>query len=231
MRIVSWNCNGAFRRKFHLIEDLDPDVVIIQECEDPARHLDAFADWSGNYLWAGKNQNRGIGVFSRSGSILSQLQWDDGGYSEFLPVRIVNGITILAVWTKGIGGSVDRYVGQMCNYLNLHGDLFDEKTVVCGDFNSNMNWDKPRKTWNHGAMVDDFSRRGFSSLYHARFGESQGEESTPTFYLHRKPDRPYHIDYVFLHDSQIHQRTASLEIGEPNRWLPHSDHMPLLVNL
>lgn len=53
MRIVSWNCNGAFRRKFHLLEDLEPDVVVIQECENPDLYQNAFADWANNFLWAG----------------------------------------------------------------------------------------------------------------------------------------------------------------------------------
>ena len=30
MRIISWNCNGGFRKKFHLLENLNADIVIIQ---------------------------------------------------------------------------------------------------------------------------------------------------------------------------------------------------------
>ena len=37
MKIISWNCNGALRNKFQHIAELEADIYIIQECEDPIR--------------------------------------------------------------------------------------------------------------------------------------------------------------------------------------------------
>lgn len=35
MRIVYWNCGGAFQRKWESIAALEPDVAIIAECCEP----------------------------------------------------------------------------------------------------------------------------------------------------------------------------------------------------
>jgi len=37
MKIVVWNCNGAFRNKYHLLENMKADILVIQDCEDPSR--------------------------------------------------------------------------------------------------------------------------------------------------------------------------------------------------
>jgi hypothetical protein len=33
MKIITWNCQGAYRKKANLILDQNPDILIVPECE------------------------------------------------------------------------------------------------------------------------------------------------------------------------------------------------------
>ena len=64
MKIVSWNCNGKFREKFKYIVELDADVYIIQECENPEDYINtSYNNFARKYIWTGENKNRGLGIF------------------------------------------------------------------------------------------------------------------------------------------------------------------------
>ncbi|MBX2847419.1 MAG: hypothetical protein KTR16_03810 [Acidiferrobacterales bacterium] len=129
MKIVSWNCNGALRTKLEIVDSLDVDVIIIQECEDPAQSTSSYQEWAGNYVWLGNNKNKGIGIFAKASTELTPLNWNgtftiNGLQSEspalswstqelklFLPVRVNDAFNILGVWTKGKDDQVFGYMG------------------------------------------------------------------------------------------------------------------------
>ena len=230
MRIVSWNCNGALRKKLHLLEELDADVLVIQECENPAQTQDAhYKHWATNYLWTGDNKNKGLGVFAKPDVRLERLNLDSVGLQLFLPL-IVDEITLLAVWTKEADSPTFKYIGQLYKWLEVHkAHLATPKAVVIGDLNSNACWDVWDRWWNHSDVVRELDHLGLHSLYHAQTGEAQGAEAQPTFFLHRKREKPYHIDYAFL--SEMLQIGARISIGAAEHWLEHSDHLPLIVDI
>ncbi len=231
MRIVSWNCNGGFGRKFQLVESLAADIAVIQECGDPLHSAGSYSGWTNNFLWTGKNKHRGIGIFARPGISLERLDWDSNALELFLPCRINDDFNLLGVWTKQANSPNFAYIGQFWKYLQIHKDkIAAAKTIVCGDFNSNKRWDEWDRWWNHSDVVRELEEIDITSLYHHIMHEEQGEESRPTFYMRRKSDKPYHIDYFFV-PRPLLGKTIQLEIGSREDWLEHSDHVPLIVDI
>jgi exonuclease III len=231
MRIISWNCNGALRKKLTALRSYEADVYVIQECENPKESTDSdYRAWASNYLWVGGNKNKGLGVFAKPEIALSPLDLDAGTLESFIPCTLNGLIVLLAVWTRQANSPTFGYIGQLWKYLQRHkAALSGEDVVVIGDFNSNVCWDAWDRWWNHSDVVREFEELGIHSLYHAVKNEAQGSESDPTFYMHRKREKPYHIDYVFL--SKKYLPSASLVVGNPSVWLEHSDHMPLFVEM
>lgn len=230
MRVVNWNCNGALRKKFHLLNVFSADVLVIQECENPEVTKDlAYLEWAGQYLWTGENRHKGLAVFVKNGLKLEALNIDAGRLQMFLPCRI-NDVSLLAIWTKEADSPTFKYIGQLYKWLQLHRHhLIGGETMVIGDLNSNAIWDVWDRWWNHSDVVNDLEGIGIRSLYHTQTGQAQGEETTPTFFLHRNTLKHYHIDYAFL--SEDLRSGAHLEVGTPDLWLEHSDHMPMIIDL
>ncbi len=248
MKIVTWNCNGALRKKIDEIDFLNADILLIQECEDPAQSTNKYREWAGDYLWVGTSKNKGIGVFAKKGNKVTKLEWDGefniqglpsksrslswktSDLNLFLPFMINDSITTLGVWTKGNDSQIFGYMGQFWKFLQIHrNELSNDKTMILGDFNSNAIWDKYDRWWSHSDVVAELAEIRILSLYHEQFNESQGEESSPTFFLHRKEEKPYHIDYAFMSNDMI--KKSTLTVGKREQWIGVSDHMPLSIQV
>ncbi|MFC7409471.1 hypothetical protein [Hydrogenophaga atypica] len=100
--------------------------------------------------------------------------------------------------------------------------------MVVGDLNSNSQWDKQHRGCCHSDVVHELSKLGLESAYHRYFGEAQGEETTPTFFLQRNRAKSFHIDYAFLGK---HWSAKRCEVGSVDSWISLSDHMPLSLHL
>ena len=78
IKILTWNCNGTFRKKFESLLKFDADIYVIQECENPKLTKDiAYQDFSINHLWKGDTKNKGVGIFAKSKFVLEKLNWPD----------------------------------------------------------------------------------------------------------------------------------------------------------
>jgi len=232
MKIVTWNCNGAFRKKFHALDNFQADVLIIQECENPDESTHHYREWAKNYLWTGENKNKGIGVFARPDVRLTKLDWNSDGLQSFLPCRVNDAFDLVAVWTKQANSPNFRYIGQLWKYLNLHGEkLVGKPVILAGDLNSNTCWDEWDRWWNHSDVVQMLSDQGLSSLYHSYFCEEQGQETRPTLFHQRKEEKPYHVDYSFASAGLFDSTVNTVEVGEKTPWLELSDHMPIIFSV
>ncbi len=235
MTIITWNCNGAFRNKYHLFNDINADILIIQECENPQKSTKEYQTWAGkNYQWIGKNKNKGLGIFVKNNFSIETLDWSDININYkneqlelFLPCKINNSFILLGVWTKKANSEVFGYIGQFWKYLQLHKPkIKDNDILIAGDFNSNSIWDKWDRWWNHSDVIKELEEINVKSVYHYLYKEKQGEEKKPTFFLQRKIDKKYHIDYIFSSNRFLNSK---LEIGEEIKWLEVSDHLPLIL--
>lgn len=232
MKIVTWNCNGALRDKFENLKEFDADVLIIQECENPSesKHKE-YQKWAENYLWIGNIKNKGLGVFAKKQIALKALDWSnlykDHEVKYFLPCQINDKIDLIAVWTHQNNSPNFGYIGQFWKYIQIHKSKL-KNTIIAGDFNSNVIWDQWDRWWNHSDVVRELEEINIKSLYHLSMKEEQGKESIPTFFLHRKPEKPYHIDYIFG-SKKYYDNLKSIKIGSVEKWLKFSDHMPLFA--
>ncbi|MCW7471732.1 endonuclease/exonuclease/phosphatase family protein [Leptospira kanakyensis] len=247
MKIVSWNCAGGFRKKFEKIKNLNPDIIIIQECENPNLYKKEFLSFEyKSFIWEGESKNKGIGIFTKPNLKLQKLEWNhvfeisiseiksdllkwnSKDLKQFLPFSINDNIHFIAVWTKGNENQAFGYVGQFWKYILANkNEILNQKPIIIGDFNSNKIWDKIDRWWNHSEIINILESWNYKSLYHEKFQEEQGKEKNPTFFLQRKREKPYHIDYAFIQSVKL--KKASLELGKFEDWIEFSDHLPLII--
>ena len=233
MKIVTWNCNGALRKKLQQISSLRADIYVIQECEDPSKSNDkVYQEWCKNHLWIGDSKNKGLGIFAKPSIDLKFLDWlnvfQDHSVKYFLPCMVNNSFQLLGVWTHRNNSPNFGYMGQFWKYLQTNLEMFEE-IVIAGDFNSNPIWNQWDRWWNHSDVVKLLEEKNIKSVYHLNTLEQPGKESRATFYLQKKEQKPYHIDYVFV--SKGFQKPKEFSIGKRNDWIEISDHVPLIFEL
>ena len=230
MKIITWNCNMAFRKKADLIMAHQPDLLVVPECEHPDKIK--FASQPSDTHWFGTNQNKGLGIFSFGGFKLQLMEEYNPEFKMIIPIRVKRKrftLILYAIWANNPSDPDGQYVTQIWKALHHYDALLENKrTVLVGDFNSNTIWDKPRRKGNHSHVVEVLHQKRISSTYHRYFQQEQGKEVHPTFYLYKNREKPYHLDYCFV-SADLSKKLQLVEVGDYDSWKSYSDHVPLIV--
>ncbi len=233
MKIVTWNCNMAFRKKADFILTYQPDILIVPECEHPDKlKFNINTQKPTDMLWFGSNRNKGLGILSYSNFKFKLLEAHNPELRTIIPIAVTGGkydFTLFAIWANNPDDPDGQYIEQIWKAIHHYEDhLTSKKTVLIGDFNSNTIWDKKRRESNHSNVVKVLEGKGIYSSYHLFHKQIQGKETHPTLYMYRHQNKPYHIDYCFV-SKDISKKIKSVEIGDFDFWSKHSDHVPLII--
>jgi exodeoxyribonuclease III len=236
MKLITWNCQGAFRKKAQQLDRfepaIEPTIVVIQECESPAKlRFPADLRRPDDFLWQGDNLDKGVGVFAYGDLRLTLDDSYDPSIRHCIPLRVSGklDLNLLAVWAMGHKEKARSYIGQVYYAVQHYADFIHQReTIVLGDFNSNATWDGERKISNHSAVVKELAAANLVSVYHEHFGEAHGHEQQETFYWHRSAHKGYHLDYCFVPQAWLSRLTA-VTVGAFDPWCGYSDHTPLCV--
>jgi len=241
MRLVAWNCAMAFHRKFEALLALRPDVAVIAECAEPARLAERLdlSGLAGSLVWVGENPNKGLAVFGFNGHRVSLAPIHRPRLRFLAPVTVEGAASfnLLAVWAQNFSGGIRRkrqHGPLRLGLLRYREFLASGPSVIAGDFNNNIIWDRPGWRMNHAHAVARLAAGGLVSAYHEIRGEAPGAELEVTHYWRdRRKDGPtYHIDYIFLPRLWL-ARVQHLSVGRFEDWCGSglSDHVPIVVDL
>ncbi|HAO46308.1 MAG TPA: hypothetical protein PLZ45_14335 [Ferruginibacter sp.] len=233
MKITTWNCNMAFRKKASVILEHHPDILIVPECEHPDKLI--FSDdipAPADMCWFGENRNKGLGIFSYSPFRFKLQRNYNKELKTVIPLTVTGGgfdFTLFAIWANNPGDADGQYVEQVWKAIHYYNRrIKSNQTMLIGDFNSNSIWDRKYRVGNHSHVVNKLDRKGIKSCYHLHYNQEQGKEAHPTFYLYKHQDKPYHLDYCFA-SSDLARSIQSVEIGDHASWSRYSDHMPVMI--
>lgn len=235
MKLITWNCQGAFRLKADIILLQQPDILVVQECEHPDKLVfNATTQPPKDILWFGDNKDKGLGIFSYSDYKFQLLDQHNTDIKIISPVFVTGGqldFTLFGIWANNRHDRDGRYIEQVWKAINHYDQLLTTgRTILTGDFNSNKIWDKKhKKLANHSKVVARLAEKNIYSVYHKYLNQEQGQESHPTFFFKRNREKPYHIDYCFT-STDLYDKVKNIEIGTYENWGTHSDHAPLTID-
>jgi len=214
-------------RKLDALLHLKPDIAIVQECEEALCVPPEYT-----YTWHGNHRQKGLGVLSRDEQILlepvARKEW-----TYFIPLTFPQKrLRLLATWAYYHRAA--RRFGPACvgNPLDVIAHLSmwlsEGRSIVAGDFNNSVIWDKGERRANFEVLRAQLESLGLHSAYHLKTLEPFGKETHSTLFQYRDPTKTYHIDYCFVHRSLA---VSDVAIANFDSWHKLSDHVPVVVDL
>jgi exodeoxyribonuclease-3 len=194
MRIITWNCNMAFRKKVDYILPLNPDILIVPECEHPDKlKFSTETTKPSDTLWFGSNRNKGLGIFSYGDIKLKLLDTHNPELRMIVPILVESKryqFTLYAIWANNPNDPDGTYIEQIWKAIHYYERyLINKTTMLIGDFNSNTIWDKQHRESNHSNVVKFLEEKEIYSSYHLYHQQVQGKEKHPTLYMYRHKDK------------------------------------------
>ena len=228
----------ALHKKVEPLTSLRPDIAIIPECDNPEIVKKKASSFIFNdAVWINKSRNKGLGVFTFGSFTATKSPLYSSEFQLFLPVKISGqqSFNLLAVWDFYYKSKLPAHqnsAGTRAAIRHYREFISEDPSVVAGDFNNNVLWDKPKPVYagNFSLIKDDLKSLGLDSAYHQFENCSYGKEPEPTLYWRMSKTHVYHIDYCFVPNDWFHKR-LKVTLGRPEQWLCFSDHVPLVVEV
>jgi exodeoxyribonuclease-3 len=234
MRLIAWNCNERFNRKYLHLRDLEFDVAVVTECGPFEPELTETRAVSSVLKLAvdQPGHTKHIGVLAQDPWHVEPLPLVPS-QPWVLPVKVTGPVdfTVLAIWALGPNW-VEGHLSYAAQTARVVAEVLPSvvgPVVLAGDLNapiSSVSADARR----HADTVSQLAALEFVSAFTAARGEAD-PLTEPTLYHQRKLEQPFHIDHVFVPKDWA--SGIEVTVGTYQDWVAakRSDHVPIIVDI
>lgn len=233
MRVVCWNLRGGTDTKWDHLLGLQPDVAILAEvARQPRRLQPSLLEPAARWQWVGLNPAKGLAVAAFGDRAAGCGVVAPAATGRWSVAARLGSLTVLGIWSCPSAGG--NYGTEVTRALESHARWLDPEAdvIVAGDFNIDGAGAFRGRSGGFAKVMNKFRDLGLTSAYHTVWHEPFGAESSPTYFHHRNPARPFHIDFCFL-SAPLLARLRAVTVGSYEQWVAPaiSDHVPLIIDL
>lgn len=234
MRLVAWNCNQGFDRKYPLLREFGFDVAVVCECGPATPDLGQVRSLTQvtRPAFDTAGYKKCIGVFAQDPWTVHQLPVVDD-MPWLLPVRVEGPteFTLLAHWALSPDKleGVATYVEQTRRVIDEVVPTIDGPAVLAGDFNAGApsGLASAARHIENAAVLEE---QGLVSAYTTAHSDRDPRDE-PTLYWMWDREKRYHCDHIFLPEDWTHD--LSVTVGSYEEWTEArvSDHVPVVAEI